>query len=201
MQLDNSTFELKRALRRRALTWVPDPVVMETHGGYGRLYSACYRAVPVGVVFEMDEKKATALAKQRPTWAVYQGDCVKALAEGAGSFLTVNVLDLDPYGEPWPALDAFLISERPRAETLVIVVNDGLRQKIQMGGAWQVESLGEAVQQFGADLFDVYLSVCRWLVEQKAAMTGYAVGRFVGYYCGRQGHMNHYAALLSKAGP
>src|SRR4051812_3936723 len=137
-QKDNSTFTRKAALRSRTLMMVEHPVVMETHGGAGLIFSRCYRSVKEGIVFERDPDKAAILAHQRPTWAVYECLCENAIAEGAGAHLEVNFLDLDPYGEPWPALDAFFGSDRPFPPRLAIVVNDGLRQKLKMNGGWSV---------------------------------------------------------------
>jgi hypothetical protein len=194
---DNSTFREKAALRRRALGWIDDPVVLETHGGAGKLYRAVYAHVAQGAVFEQDERKAEVLAGQRPTWAVYQGDCVAALADGAAGWLPANILDLDPYGEPWPALRAFFQSERPRPGRMVVVVNDGLRQKVRAGGAWSVGSLARVVQRFGNDLHDRYLEACHWLVTEEVRPAGYAVTHFEGYYCGHNQQMTHYLAVLA----
>lgn len=124
-QKDNSTFTDKVAIRKLAMREVSAPVVMECYGGFGHLYRACYLSAKTGVVFEAKADKSAVLGLQRPHWAVYEADCVNALAGGAGAHLCVNVLDLDPYGEPWPALDAFMTSDRPRADVLALVVNDG----------------------------------------------------------------------------
>ena len=51
-QKDNSTFRRKAALRTAALGELHDPVILETHGGYGKLWERCYRHVGQGVVFE-----------------------------------------------------------------------------------------------------------------------------------------------------
>jgi len=203
MQKDNSTFRQKAALRRALLREVTEPVVMETHGGIGALYRACYSRVTRGVVFEKDERKSSLLASQRPTWAVYEADSERALQVGAGAHLTVNVLDLDPYGEPWPCVKAFFTSERPFAPRMWVVVNDGLRQKLRVGGAWSVESLRAAVARFGNDLHGDYLAVCRWLLAEHAKAAGYTLRRFNGYYCGEGTgagqQTTHYAALLEQA--
>jgi len=174
------------------------PVILETHGGIGRLWAACYAGVEAGVVFEKDEDMAAHLARQRPTWAVYEADCVGALVGGAGAHLTVNVLDLDPWGEPWPAIQAFFESDRPRAARLWVVVNDGLRDCIKTGRAWRVESLQGMVQRYGNDLFARYLDVCRELLTQKAAQAGYSLDRFAGYHCGAGGIITHYLAQFSR---
>jgi hypothetical protein len=198
-QLDNSTFEQKARLRRRSLRELAGvPVVMETHGGFGRLYTACYSGIAQGVVFERLPRKAAALALQRPTWAVYEADCETAIRAGVGSHLAVNFLDLDPYGEPWPILEAFFTSARPFPQRMVVVVNDGLRQKLQMGGGWNTKSLEAVVRRWGnAKLYKYYLEICRELVQEKTATAGYRMKRWAGYYCSG-GHMTHYAAMLCR---
>jgi hypothetical protein len=199
-QFDNSTFALKRALRRKVLGLMKDPpVILETHGGAGALWLACYQHVPAGVVFEKDPGKADILAAQRPTWAVYEGDCIPALTGGAGAHLMVNLLDVDPYGSPWGAIDAFLSSDRPRAEILHIVVNDGARHKIRLGGAWAINDLTEAVYHFGNAIWEDYLEVCQWFMKQKAGKAGYSLAHFGGYHCGAGQQMTHYRAVLKKA--
>ena len=105
---DNSTFPQKVALRQEALRLLyASPVIMETHGGVGKLFDAVYAHVERGIVFEKDADKTAVLGKQRPSWAVYEADCVTALQEGVGGHLAVNFLDIDPYGECWPVVDAF----------------------------------------------------------------------------------------------
>jgi len=196
---DNSTFRLKAQLRSKALRELEQPVILETHGGYGKLFDQCYRSVPAGVVFEKHPAKAAYLARQRPTWAVYEADCIRALADGVGSHLEVNFLDLDPYGEPWPAIDAFFTSDRPFPVRLIVVVNDGLRCKIRTGEGWAAKSLAEAVESRGnAALHGEYLSICCEMLERKAERQGYHLKRWAGYYCGFQSHMTHYAAMFEK---
>lgn len=199
MKKDNSTINQKAALRRAALRELTaEPVVMETHGGAGALYRACYSHIARGVVFEKDPAKCDLLVRQRPTWAVYETDVETALAIGAGAHLDVNFLDMDPYGQPWPTLKAFFTSERPRAPRLVVVVNDGMRQKVRMGGSWSSGSLAPAVARFGNNLNPIYLSVCEWLIAEYAKAAGYALRRFHGYYAGHAGNMTHYAAVLER---
>jgi hypothetical protein len=198
-QKDNSTIRLKVALRRNLLKEIEKPVVMETHGGFGKIFTRCYSEIASGVVFEKDQAKASFLAKQRPTWAVYECDCLVALAGGVGSHLPINFIDLDPYGEPWPVLDAFLESERPFPDRLAIAVNDGLRQSLKMNGGWHVGSMESVVQKYGNDvLYDQYLNICKELLKEKAAQAGYHLRRWAGYYCGHADQMTHYAAVLEK---
>lgn len=198
MQKDNSTFNQKASLRRALLREIDQPIVMETHGGIGALYRACYSHIKSGVVFEKAPDKTVVLAGQRPTWAVYEGDAEKAIAAGAGAHLTVNFLDLDPYGECWPTLQAFFSSDRPRTQRLALAVNDGLRQKLRMGGAWSTESMQPVVSVFGNNLNGCYLDVCRYLVRKHAEAAGYQLRRFAGYYCGTGSQMTHFAAILEQ---
>lgn len=198
---DNLTLSLKTSLRRKLLRLVDAPVVCETHGGYGVIWEQVYRAVPQGVVFEKDERKAEFLAEQRPTWAVYEADCEAALRAGAGAHLSVNFLDCDPYGEPWPVLDAFFTSERPWPETLAIAVQDGLRLRLGITGAWSTGSMTEAVARYGnSGVFDNYLAVCQEKLTQIAGQRGYKLTRWAGYYCGNANKMTHYGALFTRSG-
>ncbi len=198
MRKSNTTFKEKAALCRTMMRRVKEPVIMETHGGLGRLWKACYRSVKEGVVFEKHPVRADWLALQRPTWAVYEADCVRALTSGVGAHLTINILDLDPWGDPWPAILAFFGSERPRADTLWVVVNDGLRQKVRMGGAWNVGTLQPMVARYGNALHGKYLEVCREMMEEKAATAGYSLISWAGYYCGHAKQMTHYLAELKR---
>lgn len=198
---DNTTLRRKVTLRLALLREFPDPIVCEAYGGYGRIYDRCYRDLGPGVVFEKDELKAASLAVQRPHWAVYEGDCVSALAAGCGRHRPVNFFDVDPYGQPWPAIDAFLRSDRPHPDRLGIVVQDGLRQKVQLTGGRNIKSLIQTVQRWGADhLYEHYLEACRELMTDKAAEAGYDLRRWTGYYCGRQNALTHYAAVLTRSG-
>ncbi len=172
---------------------------METHGGYGGIWARCYFGVPDGVVFETDATKVEALAKQRPTWAVYEAECAPAIAAGVGSHLAVNFLDVDPYGDPWPTLGAFFGSSREFPAVLGVAVNDGLRQKLKMNGAWTTGSMAGAVQKYGnAAIFKRYVEICREMLSEMAAQRGYRLSRWAGYYCGYADQMTHYAALLVR---
>jgi hypothetical protein len=101
---DNSTFAKKKALRLHALDLlgIEQPVVCETHGGAGKLFDACYPLVRRGVVFEKDAEKAATLAKQRPSWSVYECDATAALDACAhgGSFVRFRHPVDDPPGSP-----------------------------------------------------------------------------------------------------
>jgi hypothetical protein len=194
---DNTTLERKTALRLSLLRKIPNPVIVETHGGVGQIWKRMYSEIPQGMVFEEKPAKAEKLAIQRPTWAVYEADCVKSLRAGIGAHLKINYIDLDPYGEPWAALEAIFASERPWPTRLGIVVNDGLRMKCKLTGGWDVESLRPAVRQFGnSAMYPEYLMVARWNLERITATRGYRLTDWAGYYCGHGDCMTHYAAVL-----
>jgi hypothetical protein len=200
MKRDNTTLRRKVSLRLKALEALGRPArVVETHGGWGRIYLRCYRGTD-GVVFESDPDKAVALAVQRPTWAVYEADCEAVLAAGGGFHHRPNFFDLDPYGEPWPTLDAVFAQVALWGDGPVgFAVNDGLRQKLKLKCRWQVGSMREALAEFGNEsLYSDYLAVAKWLVELKAGRAGYRLARWAGYYCGHHGQMTHYAWLLEK---
>jgi hypothetical protein len=201
IQSDNSNYALKVELRLRALAELGSvtPVILETHAGAGKIFGRCYSFVQDGIAFETDVDKVSMVARQRPTWAVYQADCESALAAGAGDHLTVNYVDLDPYGQPWPAIDGFWQSQRPRASRVVMVVNDGLRQKVRINGGWDVESLEHKVEKYGNRLYAIYLQVAEELMREKAAAVGYKLTRWRGYYTGAMGgDMTHYAAVFER---
>ena len=71
------------------------------------MFGACYDGVESGIVFEKNPQKTKLLGLQRPTWRVYEADCEVAINAGVGNDLPVNLLDVDPYGDPWPVIEAF----------------------------------------------------------------------------------------------
>ena len=199
VQKDNSTFPLKSRLRSRWLLEVENPVVMETHGGEGRIFARCYSHIEKGIVFEKDKDKTAALGQQRPTWSVYEADCEYAIAKGAGSHLPVNFLDLDPYGSPWDALKGFFASDRPRPKRLAIVVNDGLCQFARIGSGWRNEVLRDAIEEYGnSEVFENYLIIAKDMLKELAGGVGYELTKWTGYHCGSRRQLTHYAAVLCK---
>jgi hypothetical protein len=185
-------------LRKR----LPESIsVLETHGGYGDVYKRVYTDVNDGIVLDTDLGKCEVLARQRPSWSVYQARAEWALSQGAGAHLAVDLLDVDPYGEPWPTIEAFFSSDRPRPKQLAIAVNDGLRQKLRLQGGWNVRSLRQAVERWGnAALHEDYLEVAKWKLEQLALLARYRLTHWTGYYCGFNDDMTHYAAVFQRRG-
>ena len=182
------------------LSACPAPMVLETQGGYGALFEAVWRfGAKGGAVFEKDAIKASALARQRPGWSVYESDCERPIAAGCPSHLKFDVVDLDPHGSPFPVMEALFSGGVALAEEMHLVVNDGLRNKIRLGGAWDVKCLADLVPQFGNDrMFTHYLQVAKEKTRRLAAVAGYKIGAWYGYYCGHSGNMTHYWARLVR---
>lgn len=195
---DNSTIVQKIGLRRRALSSVRGKIhVLETHGGNGRIGERIYDGIE-GVVIEKDAEKAGHLAMNRPTWRVYQGDCVKALAAGLADDVGFNYIDIDPYGSPFPVLRSIFQHPRCLAQEIQVVVNDGLRQKVKLGGAWNVADLESVVARFGNDLYPHYIDVAKMLIDEIVDFSGYTVAGWTAYYTGHHGDMTHYWARLTR---
>ena len=199
MNSDDLTFWKKVNLRQRLLRDIADPVILETHGGRGKLYSACYSCVERGMVIEKNLEKAERLARQRPTWRVYQADSASALRLGLGRTMPFNLLDVDAYGSPWETIDAFFASERVRVPKLWLVATDGLRKVTTVHAAWITNSLKPIVKRRGNNLHDQYLSACFDMLTEKAAQGGYVVSTFDGYYCGFSNQMTHFYAVLTSS--
>jgi hypothetical protein len=197
---DNSTGREKIRLRQRLLaSYQRAPRVLETHGGWGRIFERVWwKAAPDGVVIERDEKKCAHLSRQRPTWRVYEGDSAAALARGLAAELRFDVVDLDPWGSTLPHLEALFHHRRLFGPRLDLIANDGARLKTKLGGAWSVKAFAPYVAKFGNDLFPVYLDVLKLAVEDHAKAAGFRIARWEGYYCGHADDLAHYWAHLEK---
>lgn len=178
---------------------IPEPRVLETHGGYGVIYQRCYSGLPSGVVIEKNIERAALLSRQRPHWLVYEGACEVVLRAAAGDLLGINFLDLDPYGEAWTAIDSFFAAARSFPSVFGIVVNDGLRQGLQRGGAWKISVVQKMVQKYGNDEMAArYLEICKEMLVARVAEVGYQLTHWAGYHCGLNDQMTHYAAVLKQ---
>lgn len=177
-----------------------EPVILETRGGAGEIFRRVYADVGRGAVLDGDVGHCEALARDRPSWAVYETKQPEAaIGEGLARELPITLLDVDAIGEPWPVLEAFFSSERVRLHELAIAVSDGLRQKIRLSGGWQVHSMRRAVEIWGnAGVHESYLDVCRWKLEQLAARQRYTITGWTGYHCGPNDDFTHYAAVLTR---
>lgn len=201
MQKDNSTIHEKIRLRRQILARCKTPpLVLETHGGHGRIYERTWFKARGGLVLEKDDAKAEHLAIQRPTWAVYQGDCEKALAAGLARSTPFDIIDLDPWGQPFSVMAALALPGRVFPDTWHLVVNDGTRQATMRGVSWHMEALKVQVAKYGANLYPIYLQVARECVEEFANKIGFEIAGWTGHYAGKNELMTHYWAMLKRRG-
>lgn len=200
VQKDNDLYDDKVRQRQVARLWLDTPpLVLEAYGGWGKLGDACYYDIPFGIVLEKNGQKTAALGLKRPTWAVYETDTVTALTAGVGSQWEVNWLDVDPYGDPHPTIQAFFKSDRPRAKTLVIVVHDALKNVAMMGKAWKVETLAPLVEKYGnKEVAERYLDMCRELITTAAEPHGYEIDRWWGVETGHHKKQALYTARLRR---
>lgn len=176
----------------------PESPLLETNGGFGRLYERAYYDRPHGVVLEKDEPKAAHLSRQRPTWRVYCCDSAAALEAGIANDLAFGFIDLDPYGSPFDILDAIFTPSRLLADRLQLVVNDGMRNKTRMRGEWHVRALRPVVEKYGVGICARYIECARELVEAIVARSGFKVTRWIGWYAGARQDMTHYWASLER---
>ena len=198
MKKDNAGLQDKLKLRRRALSYVEgDLLPLEVFAGAGTVGRELYREADRGTAFEKDPAKTERLARDRPAWRVYEGDAI-VLTAAAAFFPGTNYVDVDPYGDPHPAIAAVFEAAAHLADHFVLAVNDGLRQYVRMGKAWSGTSLQGIVAQYGTNLWAVYLDVCKRLVTEKAGEASYRLTRFEGFYAGHARQMTHYYAVLQK---
>ena len=179
---------------------VERPFVIETHGGRGSIWKHLYSGFP-GAVIELDPGKAEFLARQRPTWPVYEGKAELMIAGGLFRQYQVEFMDVDPYGEPWPVIEGFFRADAGRrfAPCMALAVNDGLRQNARVGGAWKVRSTKDAARKYGNNkVREHYLDICHDKLQEIAAGVGYTLDWWHGYYTGNLDDMTHYGAILRQ---
>lgn len=193
-------FPYKVTLRRKLLREIKDPVVFESCGGYGKMYELCFSHLQQGIVIEKDPKKTPYLARQRPTWRVYECDGIYALRMGVGTDLPVNYFDIDPYGDPWDYVRALFEGWGGSLPgTWGLVVQDGLRQFLNYGGGWKSHSVEEFIGTYGNNgVREYYKEICFEKMTGLAENAGYKIAKWTSYYCGHLNFQTHYAALMKR---
>ena len=197
---DNNTLTDKIHLRKKMLAQLGEPpVILETHGGTGQLFSRCYPHTRHGIVFETDPKKTETLVRQRPNWTVCETDCVWALGQGVGNHLRINFIDADPYGQAWQVLQAFFGSEREHADRVILVAHDGIKTRLKKYGCHDLPVFNRVIEEIGnAQLYANYLEVCHEMLIETVAVAGYEVEGFGGFYSLRNVDQTHFFAELLK---
>lgn len=202
MKKDNSGIMVKIKMRSMLLKELPSARILESHGGVGRIYSMIYSGIEKGVVFEKDKRKAEILMRQRPKWSVYCGDCVPAISKGVGFHVEPNFFDIDPYGEPWPVIFSIFENSHRIPDKWCMVVNDGLRQKLQMGGGWSVKSMKDEAKVFGSsNMAKNYHMIVEEKISNLCEMNGFDVKKWAIHYSGRGKQMTHYAGVFMRQKP
>lgn len=199
-KLDNTTLDEKVRLRRHVLARMAEPpFVLETNGGYGRIYERTWFKARGGAVLELDDRKIMHLAHQRPHWMVYQGDCIKALAAGFLKSTPFDIIDLDPYGQSFELLKAIAVPGRIFPDAWHLVVNDGSWEKICRGGAWSMHSMSEAIRRHGIFITQpVYEKIIGEMVTELADAIGFDIAEFRLNWCGKKGRIIHYWAVMTR---
>lgn len=199
MAKDNGQIDNKLKIRQKALSLMDeDPFVLETHAGYGAIYARLYSGF-YGVAIEKNPSKIDHLVKQRVSWAIYEGDADKVAGVISTVHPEINFVDIDPYGSPFNTLDAFFSGQVYKPKKIVIAINDGQRQKVQMGGGWAIHQLEQSIVKFGNhNAYKRYLDICADVIERKASEAGYSLTRFSGFYGGHNYNMTNYFAVLSS---
>ena len=178
---------------------IENPVVMETHGGVGKIYNKCYSDLAPGVVFEKNRKKCEFLVKQRPSWAVYCVDSEKALIAGVGFHLPVNFFDVDPYGDPWPTINAIFDNKDNLPAKFGLVVNDGLKRFLMMGRGWASKSLAGWVEKVGnKGMAENYAKIVKEEITNRVNKINGEIKKWALHSSGHGGQMTHYAAVLVR---
>ncbi|HEY9764651.1 MAG TPA: hypothetical protein V6D07_19140 [Trichocoleus sp.] len=202
---DNSAAAFKVELRNTAMQETLDPLILETHGGEGLMFTHCYaKAKRPGWVCEKDGNKCSELVRQRPDWHVFECES-EALLEGCPTaFKGVNFVDIDPWGNPWEHMQALFVPERRLADRLQLVVHDGCRRflAISKGGGrdqrWRQGFFLMLSQRYGTNLRDDYLEICQVSVAELAKKCGYRMAGWAGQYTGHDSHSTHYWATLLR---
>ena len=196
---DNSTLRSKISLRIMLLEEIESPIIMETHGGTGALFNSCYRGVEHGIVFEKDSKKVIDLAKQRPTWPVYEADCVVGISNGIGDHLAINFFDIDPHGSPWDAVVAIFDHWKYLPSKFAMAITDGQRQKSKLKDSWRSKQLQPSVALYGNDqIYYNYKEVCAKYFSETVATRGFTITKWTSYYCGHTKDITHFGAILER---
>jgi hypothetical protein len=125
MAVDNGSGIAKQRLRAEECRELgQDARVLEMFTGEGYLYRSLWHRWR-GLTIDMDEAKVKAASKERPMWACYKADSLRAVRGGIAASVPFDVVDMDAYGAPWKFLRAWMLSERTRADRTLIFLTDG----------------------------------------------------------------------------
>lgn len=166
MAKDNTHLVAKRHLRALVLKMTPEPVVLETHGGVGEMRRQVWRDAP-GLMVEKDPNKAQVLAERFPHQTVLCGNSLHLLEADPVWPVPFTIVDIDAYGDPYPAIDhAFACAH---LGAFALVVTDGLIGAAKLGTAWSKSTLRPWVQVHGSgNAYKRWPDVVRFLIGASA---------------------------------
>jgi hypothetical protein len=125
MPKDNGSGIAKQRLRAEMCRDLPaDAQILEMFSGEGYLYRSIWHRWR-GVTIDLDIDKARQAAKERPRWACYRADSLRAVRGGLAAEIPFAIVDIDAYGAPWKFLRAWMLSERVRAPRTLLFLTDG----------------------------------------------------------------------------
>ena len=141
VQQYNTHLRAKISLRREAMDWLaPEPInLIETHGGEGYLYRAAY-AGRVATATAIEKNPRCAGAGR----VMIYDRCERALRHLDLS--PYNLIDVDPYGDPWFVL--YLIARRlrllpPRRRAILLTCGEGKLLGMKTGiSGWVNDRIG-----------------------------------------------------------
>ncbi len=120
---DNSSLKLKAALRKRYLSFLENPAVLDLFCGNGEMYRRVY--APLGVRYlGVDNTKI-----HDPSLCILE-DNVRFVYNADIS--EYNFFDLDAYGCPWKLL--YLICRKHRGRIIACAITDGMLLSTRVGG-------------------------------------------------------------------
>lgn len=126
LKRDNSATNAKVFARQRVAEGLgADARILECFCGAGLMYEMCWSSFSRGATIDTKDGAVEQAARERPTWAVYQGDAEKCLLGGWMSHVPFDLVDIDAYGSPWPFLLAWASSDRARAPQTRFILTDG----------------------------------------------------------------------------
>jgi len=184
---DNTAGAVKVELRRRALTWVDAPSVLELCCGMGHMWAWVYRGLPYHGVDEARVFSPRLCDMARAEEWVEEHDLA-----------TYNFLDVDTYGSPWAMISRFL--HRVPARRVAVVCTCGLRLQWQRGGSSDHLARVFGVRPgariaAGGALFDHYREIVMSFMTETAARTGRHVSEALRGDNGKDGAQTNYWAF------
>lgn len=191
---DNTSLRFKVFQRNEVCVQIKHPRILECFGGYGVLYDRIWRKNDAtGAVIEKDAERARHLAEQRQKWVVVRGDCEIVLQAGFCDWLAFDILDCDPYGEPWKAIRAFF-GNRVYADAMFVVATDGLVYDLQRGARSLM--MRPFIEKYGREFVKVnYGMVAEELLTNIIKPRGFEVRDFKFH---KQNRLAHWTAKLER---